>query len=104
MKFSKNVKLNKALSGIYDQLKEFDTDSETGESTDEVKRYYEDFKNSGEKDYNIAQYGNLLIYYVDIYKFYADCGYKTTTKFSATKIWDLYLRQVGYIVRNYFIK
>ena len=103
MKFSKNAKLNNALSGIYEQLKDFDTDCETGESTGEVKRYYKDFKNSGENDYNIAQYGNLLVYYSDIYKFYADCGYKTTAKFSVTKIWDVYLRQVGYIVRNYFV-
>lgn len=103
IKFSKNVKLNNALSGIYEQLKEYDTDTETGKSTGEIKRYYKEFKNSGEKDYNIAQYGNLLIYYSDIYKFYADCGYKTTAKFSTEKIWDLYLRQIGYIVRNYFI-
>ena len=103
MKFSKNAELNNALSGIYEQLKAFDTDDETGESTGEVKRYYEDFKTSDEKDYNIAQYGNLLIYYADVYKFYADCGYKTTTKFSENRIWDVYLRQVGYIVRNYFV-
>ena len=105
MKFSKNAKLNNALKGIYEQLKEFDTDIETGESTGEIKRYYNDFKHDKDApDYNIAQYGNLLCYYSDIYKFYADCGYKTTSKFSAEKIWGVYLRQVGYIVRNYFIK
>ena len=60
IKFSKNAKLNNALCGIYGQLKEFDTDTETGKSTGEIKRYYQDFKNDGEKDYNIAQYGNLL--------------------------------------------
>lgn len=103
IKFSKNAKLNNALYGIYEQLKEYDTDTETGKSTGEIKRYYQEFKNGGEKDYNIAQYGNLLIYYSDIYKFYADCGYKTTAKLSTAKIWDLYLRQVGYVVRNYFI-
>ena len=99
IKFSKNAKLNNALSGIYEQLKDFDT----GKSAGEIKRYYQDFKNDGEKDYNIAQYGNLLIYYSDIYKFYADGENKTTAKLSTAKIWDLYLRQVGYIVRNYFI-
>ena len=103
IKFSKNAKLNNALSGIYEQLKDFDTDTETGKSTGEIKRYYQDFKNDGEKDYNLAQYGNLLCYYSDIYKFYSDCGYKTTAKLSTARIWDLYLRQVGYIVRNYFI-
>ena len=74
---------------------------ETGESTGEIKRYYNDYKH--EKDYNIAQYGNLLVYYSDIYRFYADCGYKTTAKFSTAKIWDVYLRQIGYIVRTYFL-
>ena len=101
MKFSKNAKLNNALYGIYEQLKVFDTDIETGESTGEIKRYYNAYKH--EKDYNIVQYGNLLAYYSDIYTFSADCGYKTTAKFSTSKIWDLYLRQVGYIVRNYFL-
>lgn len=103
MKFSKNAKLNNALSGIYEQLKDFDTDSETGKSNGNVMRYYNEFKNSNEKDYHIAQSGNLLVYYCDIYKFYTSCGYKTTTKFSKLKIRDLYLRQVGYIVRNYFL-
>ena len=104
IKFSKNAKLNNALSGIYEQLKDFDTDTETGKSTGEIKRYYENFKNDGVKDYNIAQFGNLLCDYSDIYKFYSNCGYKTTAKLSTAKIWDLYLRQVGYIVRNCFIK
>ena len=101
MKFSKNAKLNNALCGIYEQLKEFDTDTETSKSTGEIKRYYNAYKN--EKDYNIAQFGNLLVYYSDIYKFYANCGYKTTAKFSTNKIWDVYLRQIGYIVRTYFL-
>ncbi len=32
IKFSKNAKLNNALCGIYGQLKEFDTDTETGKA------------------------------------------------------------------------
>ena len=105
IKFSKNAKLNNALSGIYEQLKDFDTDIETGESTGEIKHYYNKFKNDKDApDYNIAQYGNLLCFYNKLCNFYRDCGYKTTAKFSTEKIWNVYLQQVGYIVRNYFIK
>ena len=87
--YSKNVKLNKALMGIEADLLDL--------GVDEVKRYYNQFKY--ENDYNIAQYGNLLVYYSDIYKFYKDCGYKSTEKMSNSKIWDLYKKQVGYVVR-----
>ena len=50
IKFSKNAKLNNALMGIYGQLKNFDTDTETGKSTGETKRYYTDFKNDGARE------------------------------------------------------
>ena len=89
MEYSKNNKLNKALKAIEADLLEL--------GLDEVKRYYNNFKR--EVDYNIAQYGNLLIYYSDIYDFYRDCGYKSTDKMSTYKIWDLYKRQVGYVAR-----
>ena len=89
MEYSKNVKLNKALKRIEADLLEL--------SIDEIKRYYNDFKR--EVDYNIAQYGNVLVYYSDIYDFYKNCGYKSTDKMSTDKIWDLYKRQVGYVAR-----
>jgi hypothetical protein len=88
-KYSKNAKLNKALTEI--------AESVSGMGLDEVKRYYTAFRN--EPDYNIAQYGNLLVYYDDIYNFYRKCGYKSTDKFSRVKIWETYMRQVGYVVR-----
>ena len=88
-KYSKNVKLNKALMEIENSLLEL--------GIDEVKRYYNTFKN--EVDFNIAQYGNMLIYYDDVYNFYRECGYKSTDKMTTNKIWDLYKRQVGYVVR-----
>lgn len=92
-RFSKNAKLNKALETIYNDL--------INCGIEEVKHYFNEFKN--EPDYNIAQYGNLLIYYNDIYNFYRECGYKSTDKFSTDKIWETYKRQVGYITR-YIIK
>ena len=88
-KFSKNVKLNKILMGIYEDLQEL--------GISEIKRYYEDFRN--EIDYNIAQYGNMLIYFYDIREFYKNAGYKTMEKWSDTKIWETYKRQVGYVAR-----
>lgn len=91
-KFSKNKKLNTVLQSIFDDLQEL--------GADEIKRYKKQF--SHEKDFNLAQYGNMLVYYNDIYKFYSSCGYKSTDKLSTDKIWDLYLRQVGYIARFYF--
>lgn len=92
IKFSKNKKLNAVLTAIYDDLQEF--------GTNEVKRYKSNFKN--EADFNIAQYGNLLIYYNDIRQFYKNAGYKSLDKFSNDKIWNIYKRQVGYIARFHF--
>ena len=89
-KLSKNKKLNFVLNFIYNELSEL--------GIEEVKRYKKEFKN--EIDYNIAQYGNLLIYYDDVKELYKKAGYKT--HFTDTKIWEIYKRQVGYIAYNYF--
>ena len=86
-KFSKNVKLNTALNGIYEDLQEF--------GIEEIKHYYNEFKN--EVDFNIAQYGNLLIYYYDIKEFYKKAGYKSFEKMSDSKVWEIYKRQVGFV-------
>ena len=88
-KYSKNAKLNKALTEIENDLLEMEMS--------EVKRYYQTFPK--EVDYNIAQYGNLLVYFDQIYDFYRNCGYKSTDKMSSDKIWELYKRQVGYVAR-----
>ena len=89
-KYSKNNKLNKVLTEIEKDLLDL--------GINEIKRYYNEFKN--EVDFNIAQYGNMLIYYGQIYDFYRKCGYKTTDKMSTDKIWDLYKNQVGYVARR----
>lgn len=88
-KFSKNVKLNTVLNGIYEDLKEL--------GIEEVKRYMGEYKH--ETDYNIAQYGNMLIYFYDIREFYKNAGYKSMEKMSDGKIWEVYKRQVGYVAR-----
>lgn len=89
-KFSKNKKLNGVLTEIAESLKEF--------GLDEVKRYMQEFKT--ESDYNIAQYGNLLVYYNDVRSLYQNNGYQSIKKYSDSKLWDIYKRQVGYIARE----
>ena len=94
IKFSKNAKLNAALKGIYEDLQDM--------GVEEVKRYREEFPFWVAKDHNIAQYGNLLVYFNDIRKFYKKCGYTSFDKWSDQKVWELYLQQVGYVARHYF--
>lgn len=93
-KFSKNVKLNTVLNGIYEDLKEF--------GVEEVKRYRDEFKH--EPDFNIAQYGNMLMYYYDIKEFYKNAGYKSMEKMSDSKVWEIYKRQVGYVARKILLE
>ena len=94
MKYSKNKKLNNVLNDIEESIKELD---ET-----EVKRYMQVFKH--EIDYNIAQYGNLLIYYDHIRELYRKAGYKSIEKMSDEKIWNIYKRQVGYVCKVLYLK
>lgn len=89
-KYSKNAKLNNVLNTIEGQLLEL--------GLEEVKHYYNAFRY--ESDYNIAQYGNLLIYYVDVKEMYSNCGYKSIEKMSDEKVWETYKRQVGYVVKQ----
>ena len=89
-KYSKNKKLNDVLTRIESQLLEL--------GLDEVKHYKKSFPN--EIDYNIAQYGSVLVYYSDIKQMYKDCGYKSLEKMSDEKVWEIYKRQVGYVARE----
>jgi hypothetical protein len=94
--FSTNKKLNAVLSEIHDYL--LHVSDTRAESIRTVKRYRNEFPR--EIDYNIAQYGNLLIYYDNVRKFYEKAGYTTMKKWSDNKIWETYKRQVGWVVRN----
>ena len=89
-KYSKNKKLNDVLTRIERQLLEL--------GLNEVKHYKKSFPN--EIDYNIAQYGNVLVYYLDVKQMYKDCGYKSLEKMSDEKVWEIYKRQVGYVARE----
>ena len=92
IKYSKNKKLNTLLQNIEESLIDL--------GIDKIKSYHDEFKNCS--DYNIAQYGNLLIYYVDVKNLYINSGYSENTinKMSDNKIWETYKRQVGYVVRK----
>lgn len=93
-KYSKSSKLNKVLNSIAEDLLSIYTTEE--ESLDEIRRYKKEFPY--EKDYNLYQYGNVLIYTRDIRKLYED--YKSLAKVSDEKIIEIYKRQVGYIARQ----
>lgn len=89
MKYSKNVKLNTVLNQIEENLLQF--------GKDEIKRYMKEYPD--ETDYNISQYGNMLVYYWEIRKMYINAGYKTfeNNKISDFKMWEIYKHQVGYV-------
>ena len=92
MKYSKNVKLNTVLNEIEEQLNFFELP--------EIAIYMRHFPN--EPDYNIAQYGNTLIYYWEIRQMYIKAGYKSFegNRISDSKMWEIYKRQVGYVARQ----
>lgn len=97
MKYSSNKKLNAALENIEQQIIE-GFGGDRAATLAEASRYKAEFPR--EADYNIAQYGHLIVYYSDLYKFYRECGYKSTDRMSADDLWATYLRQVGYVARE----
>ena len=92
MKYSNNVKLNTVLNQIEEDLKWLELP--------EIAHYMQEFPN--EPDYNIAQYGNMLIYYCDIRKMYTDAGYESFegNRIPDNKMWEIYKREVGYVARQ----
>ena len=95
MKYSTNTKLNNVLTDIEQQLNELMDTKE--DSLNEIKRYMKEFPR--EPDYNLVQYGNLLIYYTDIRAMYKEAGYKVEN-YNDTQLWDSYKRQVGMVARE----
>lgn len=89
MKLSDNKKLNAILINIYEGLQEL--------GIEDVKRYYNEFNN--ELDYNIVQYGNLLIYYDDIRELYKNNNYKYAETMTNEQIWQTYKMHVRKVVK-----
>ena len=87
-KFSNNPKYNAVANEIYNDLLNIH-DSEK-ESREEIEHYKREFPR--EPDFNLAQYGNLLIYYYDIREMFARCGYSNNTmkSISNSPLWEMY--------------
>lgn len=91
--FSKNAKLNNVLNSIYASLLNIRDTKE--ESIQEIQHYKNSFPR--ESDFNLYQYGNVLIYNHEIKELYKE--YKSLQRVSIDKLIEIYKRQVGYIVR-----
>ena len=94
--FSKNNKLNGVLNDIHTQLLEMCETKK--ESIAEIKHYKDNF--SKELDYNLYEYGNLLIWDGDMKDLYKD--YKSLQKSSIESIRNIYKRQIRYVA-NYIL-
>ena len=94
-KYSKNIKLNNLLLSIEDDLLSMEDTKEIAIS--EMKRYMKAFPM--EPDYNIAQYGKLLISSYQVRELLTSCGY-AEQRVSDDEIWERYKRQVGYVART----
>lgn len=85
----KAIGLN-VFEGIVEQLYNIHDTKE--ESYNEVLHYKHEFRR--EPDYNIAQYGNLLVYYTQIREFYKSCGYPVE-RYEDEQLWEQYKKDVG---------
>lgn len=92
--FSSNKKLENVLSQIKEQLLSIHDTPE--ESIDEVKHYMREFPR--EPDYNLYQYGNVLMYNDEIRDLYSD--YESLKNASDNKLVEIYKRQVGAVARK----
>lgn len=92
MKYSKNAKLDNVLNQIENQMDWLELS--------EIAIYMRLYPN--EPDYNIAQYGNMLVYSWEIRKMYINAGYKSfcDNRISDNRMWEIYKRQVGYVARQ----
>ena len=67
------------------------------ESISVIKDYAKEFPK--ELDYNIAQYDNLIVSNYDVLAMYKKYGYVSLDRLSVDARWNIYKRQVGYVVR-----
>ena len=93
--FSKNAKLNGVLNEIYSDLLEMcDTENE---SISEIKHYAKEY--SKETGYHIADSACLIVSNYDVLAMYKKYGYVSLDRLSNDDRWNIYKRQVGYVVR-----
>ena len=96
IKFSKNAKLNNVFNSIYTDLLQIH-DTESG-SIQEIKHYKSNFPKK--LDYNLYQYGNVLIYNHEIKELYS--SYKSLKNAYIEKLIGIYKRQIRYVA-NYIL-
>lgn len=98
--YSVNNKFEKTCKEIANDLLSIHGNED--EARAEIKHYKESFPK--EPDYNLAQYGNLIVYYSDLREMFIRCGYsaKELKKVSDFRLWKIYLYRVGYVVRKGF--
>ena len=83
----------KVYNGILEQLKHIhDTEQD---SLNEVRHYAKEFPK--EEDFNLAQYGSLLVYYVQVRRFYKSCEYPRLNELNDSDLWEIYKKDVGYV-------
>lgn len=95
VRYSVNRKLNAVMNEIREDILTMKDSAE--ESLGEMLRYMREFPY--EADYNLYQYGNLLIYYKDIRNLFKRCGYKEEN-YSDSMLHDQYKRLVGSVDRS----
>lgn len=86
------AKKSKLITAVYYQLLDM------GE--EEILHYVREFRNY--IDYNIVEYGNLLVYYTDIIDLMERCDYKVQN-YTNDQVWDYYKRIVREVVDKYFL-
>lgn len=91
IRFSRNQKRNNLMQGIAETMLDPDRIG-----FDEVKRYAKEFPK--EPDFNIAQYGNLSVYYEQVRNEYKEAGYSGS--YTDGELWDDYKRAVGTVARR----
>lgn len=97
MRFSTNNKTNSIILEITNNII-YSFNETYDEVISELNRHKAEYY--FESDFNIAQNGNLLIYYYDIRKLFKDCGYKNIEKLSDNAIWNKYKALVGLTVNK----
>lgn len=95
-KYSELPNLDKVLVSIEESI--WDIYKTKEECLNELKRYAKAFPH--EPDYNVAQYGRLLVSSYQVREMYNECGYKPKSELNDDQIWELYLHQVGHVVKQ----
>ena len=98
MNYSINPKLNAVMKSIELQLLSKGTEKQ--EALQIIRQYIKAFNK--EPDYNLAQYGGMLVSPYDVRELNIQCGYSVASQnnISDERIWYEYLLRVGLVARE----